>query len=728
MRLFSFGYGIEKSLTEWPYLNDHLNKIFIALLVAISLTPIFFHNRFLPSPQASELGIMLFSTTLVAFGLIQMRQRIGLFLALLGLEMWIWLVQQWWQGAGASTFWLLPVILATQLIGLCSSLFLTLATLVILWWPSLFALPSTEPAERIVVMIVLFVFSASSWTTQAHISQLIDTLTAQYNRMLRELETAREHRLAVKQVNQDLVDAYVQLRKLNEMLKASRLDAEAARRSKEDFVANVSHELRTPLNMIIGLSEMVLTAPESYSVHLPPSLISDMSVIPRNSQHLSQLINDVLDLSQTEAGKLPLYRDWIVASEIVDEAIVVITPLYQARGLYLRKLVPPDLPLIYCDRVRVRQVLLNLLSNAGRYTEEGGVTVHVTAEDNLLRFDISDTGPGLSAEEQSRIFEPFQRAHGNHTLANPGSGLGLSICRQFVNLHDGKMWIESAVGRGSTFSFQLPLPAQALSFSNAERWVNVYSAQDPHQKLSSESLPQTKKRLVILDPTQLLSRRLQAEWPEADIIVTKDLETLRAEVAQWQPDILLVNDIRVMQDRHFIRHALTLPDRLPILSCYIPGREEAWKNLNIVDYMIKPVMRSTLVENVAKHVSNGATILIAEDDLDTALLTRRQLTSANCAYRIITVKTGEDALTTLRTREIDLVCLDVNLPDIDGYQILQEKNEDSKIREIPVMIISARDPTGDPVVAGRLRVETAGGLSIRDLTHCTRAMEWAFSV
>ncbi len=176
----------------------------------------------------------------------------------------------------------------------------------------------------------------------------------------------------------------------------------------------------------------------------------------RNCEHLASMINDVLDLSQIEAGRLALHKEWVDWHEVIERALVIVRPLLAKKGIALHLSIPDDLPRIYCDRTRIRQVILNLLSNATRFTDEGSITVTVRAESQYVVISVCDTGPGISAEDASRIFEPFQQGSFQQRRDQGGSGLGLSISKQFVELHGGRMWLQSEPGRGSTFSFRIP--------------------------------------------------------------------------------------------------------------------------------------------------------------------------------------------------------------------------------------------------------------------------------
>jgi signal transduction histidine kinase len=328
-----------------------------------------------------------------------------------------------------------------------------------------------------------------------------------------KIEEAREQRLELKQIQQDLIQANGELARLSDRLKAMHRAAEEARRAKEEFVANVSHELRTPLNMIIGFSEMIIQSPQVYGARLPSALLADITAIRRNSQHLAKLVDDVLDLSQVEAGRMALSKEWVSLQGIVDEVATAVRGLYESKGLYLQTEVPADLPPILCDSTRIRQVMLNLLSNAGRFTERGGVRLNAWREKDNVVVSVSDTGPGIAPEDQEKIFEPFQQLDGSIRRRHGGSGLGLSISKRFVEMHRGKMWLESEVGVGTTFYFSLPLemplPAALTGGDDARRWFSPYHGYEfrVRTRRSKAPAPVLVPRYVIVEEGETLQHR-----------------------------------------------------------------------------------------------------------------------------------------------------------------------------------------------------------------------------
>jgi signal transduction histidine kinase len=714
-----------------PLNTEALQILVIGFIVFGSLTILmaeplsdFFRGGWGHGKEAPALGMLLVIMAIIAYLVSLRRLRAGVLVLIGSTAMCIVLALFWGFGPGSLSLLLLPVFLAIFLTRILTSLLVCIGTILLIYGIPFISLPFTS-VERHVVSFLILTIWLLVLLVEVRRTQTLDTFLNHYHRAKRELEEVRDDRLRIHQLNEDLAQAYVQLRRLNEMLQASKLEAEKARRAKEEFVANVSHELRTPLNMIIGFSEMIISSPETYGADLPRALLSDIGVIHRNSQHLSQLINDVLVLSQVNAGQMSLSRSWVNIEEVIGEAVHAIEPLFRMKGLSLVVHLPDTTSPIYCDRLRIRQVLLNLLSNAGRYTLTGGAQVIVESSEESLVVAVRDTGPGIAPEEQKHVFEPFQQLDEAGSGRDTGSGLGLTISQHLVQLHKGRMWIESQSGRGATFYFSLPtVPVEMPQFRVVHR-ENPYSTYLGDERRSLPALPTPKDRLIVLEREVSLSRHFSALLPEAEVIMVDDVRKLSDEARQNPPAAVIINDPGAMDDASFSRKLLNLPERTPILSCYVPGHREAITELNIVDYLVKPVTRPQLLKTVASVIGPDSTILCVEDNVEVARLIRRQLSSAGLGYRILEASHGTDAIEMIQTRHPDMVLLDLGLPDLDGYEILRHKNADPLSQQIPVVVISARDPLGGPVVTGRLRVELVGGLSLRDIAECTTAITGA---
>jgi signal transduction histidine kinase len=229
---------------------------------------------------------------------------------------------------------------------------------------------------------------------------------------------------------------------------------EAASRHKSQFLANTSHELRTPLNAILGYTELIQ---DGIYGEVPPKIDEVLARVQASGRHLLGLINDVLDLSKIEAGQLALSLVNYSMPELVERVVLATGPLAGEKGLALKVLLQDDLPIGQGDDRRITQVLLNLVGNAIKFTEAGEVAVKVRAENGAFEVAVVDTGPGIAAEDQERVFEEFRQLDGSSTRTKGGTGLGLAISRKIVELHAGRLWVESELGRGSTFRFVLPI-------------------------------------------------------------------------------------------------------------------------------------------------------------------------------------------------------------------------------------------------------------------------------
>jgi signal transduction histidine kinase/CheY-like chemotaxis protein len=535
-------------------------------------------------------------------------------------------------------------------------------------------------------------------------------------------EESRDYHLRLQQTLEDLSTANQQLVHLNRLADGLRQAAEEARRAKEQFVANVSHELRTPLNMIIGFSEMIVNAPQAYGRRLPTALLADLAVILRNSQHLADLINDVLDLSQLEAGQMALVREQIALPEVVGAAAMAVRPLFESKGLYLRTELPDDLPPVSADRTRIREVMLNLLSNAGRFTERGGITVRGQRRSNDLVISVADTGPGIAAADQERLFQPFQQLDGSLSRRYGGAGLGLSISREFVELHGGKMWVESEPGAGATFFFTLPLDNSPAPSASAQRWLMPGWEFLQRTRPSLVQPAPTRPRIVVCEAGESLQRWLTRYLSHVEIVAVPDMTKAVEKLTTGPAQALLVNVASVAETLQQSDLVAWLPNNVPLIICSAPGVSAAAHSLGVADYLIKPIARETLLATLDRLRLKGKTILVADDDADTLRLFRRVLSSAEQGYRVLTATDGREAWRVLCEERPDAILLDLFMPEMDGFELLAAKNADPLLRDIPTAVISARDPLGRPIVSRALAVTCSAGLSLPQLLACIEAL------
>ncbi|MBI2942317.1 MAG: response regulator [Chloroflexi bacterium] len=621
----------------------------------------------------------------------------------------------------AGALLVLPTGLAALSLGSRAGLLVAaLASVIVLAGDRLLSL-AESPADGAALPLIWGI-AALGWIFTRRTERMVEPLRASYEETHTLLVEARGQRVELKQVQEDLVQANIQLARLSERLTNMYQVAEAARRIKEEFVANVSHELRTPLNMVIGFSEMITQAPHAYGVELPTTLLADVAVIQRNSEHLARLVDDVLDLAQMEAGQMAVSKEWVSLREIVEAAVVAVEPLFQSRGLNLGVDVPEDLPLVFGDRTRIRQVVLNLLSNAGRFTEQGGARVRVRKEGAELITSIADSGPGISPENQTHIFEPFHQADGSIRRRFGGTGLGLSISRRFIELHGGRMWLESQPGAGSTFFFSLPLQAAPSDPEGETRWLAAVKPYEPRTRPWKAPAPRLLPRFVVLESGDVLQRLLRRYLGDAEVTSVSTVDQAVEEVRRLPAQALIVNDPALEHAGERLHRAASLPYQTLTITCWVPGEQEAAERLGVVRYLVKPVSREALLAALDALGRPIRTVLVVDDEPEVVQLFGRVLTSAGRGYRVLRAVDGERALALLRERQPDVVLLDLLMPGLDGHTVLREKSLDPRTHDIPVVAVSAQDPVGDSVVSNLLTVTQSGGLSLRDLLTCIQTL------
>ena len=568
------------------------------------------------------------------------------------------------------------------------------------------------------------------WAARSELVAAAQWSLASFETARRDLTTAREWQSELAQSKADLMQANQELTRLYHRLKTLERIAEEARQAKSEFVANVSHELRTPLNMIIGFADVISHSPQIYGRRLPPSLLTDIAAIRRNAEHLAALVDDVLDLSQVEAGRMALSREWVALAPMLNEAVAVVQGLFTARGLYLEWASDPDmdnspLPPVLCDVTRIRQVIINLLGNAARFTDEGGVRLRCDVHDREVVISVADTGAGIAEEDQQCIFEPFQQADVSTRRRHGGSGLGLTISKQFVEMHGGRMWLESRLGAGTTIYFSLPLdqPTSPLAIDGHSRMRRAITPDDEtgyHLRSSHAPTPTLTDRFVVIDEEEMLPRLLARLLPEVDVEVAPDapsaIELLRRSPAQ----ALVINTPPFAPPAPELLG--NLPFATPVITCWIPGGHAAAQRLGVMEYLIKPLTREKLLASLARLGSAAKTVLVVDDEEDELQLFARMLTTHEPRYSILQVTSGQRALSMLRSRHPDVMLLDLMMPGMNGFQVLAEKANDPAIAAIPTIIVSSRDPVGDPLLGNTLTVTQSAGLSQRHLIACMQAL------
>ncbi len=532
-----------------------------------------------------------------------------------------------------------------------------------------------------------------------------------FERAQRLLEEVRRRQAELHQALDDLAHANRQLALANENLAAMRRVAEEAERAKAAFVSKVSHEFRTPLNMIIGLTDVVMDNPLAYDAPIPSGLLEDLRIVQRNCDHLATLVNDVLDLSQVEAGRMALYREEVDLAGLLRESVEVVRPLLDKKHLALQLELGNSLEL-RCDPTRIRQVVMNLVSNAARFTEHGHIRISADKEAGMAIVAVADTGPGIPPQDAERIFEPFYQVGAQPNRAQAGTGLGLSISRQFVAQHGGRMWLDSELGKGTTFYFTLPIGDAAPPRVGAERWISEQWPWVERRVRSSVPLADFTPRLVLYDETGDLAQVVKRYARDVEFVAAGSPNETVAELRRGEALGAIVNTASPNTLWPTVDRIGRRMPHMPVLGCAFPPSKEHAAAAGAVDYLIKPVDRQRLAQVMAQLGRPVARVLVVDDDPDSRLLFERMLHTWRSDLEVEAVASGPEALERLQEeRSYDAILLDVIMPGMDGWQVLDAMRERG-INDVPVLIVSAQDAREEPLASPLVMVSSGHGLPL----------------
>ena len=461
----------------------------------------------------------------------------------------------------------------------------------------------------------------------------------------------------------------------------------AANNAKSSFLANMSHELRTPLNAIIGYSEML--GEEVANRPAENEMRNDLERIRTAGKHLLELINSVLDLSKVEAGKMDIYVESFVVSDLVNDVAGLLRPSAEKNANELVVECAGDTRTMRSDLTKVRQSLFNLVSNACKFTHNGKVRVTVhreqTSETDNVVFEIRDTGIGMTAAELARLFEPFSQADASTTRRYGGTGLGLALSRRFARILGGDIEVQSEKGKGSIFRMRLPATLQP-------------------ERASSTTIPvpqpSTNRRNTVLviddDPGvhDLLRRTLSRQGFEVQSAIDGD-EGIRMARALHPNAITL--DIMMPEMDGWSVLAILKSDRelagIPVIVLTIVDNRNLGFTLGASDYLTKPVDRERLASIMSRYQRGDLlmTALIVEDDPESRNMMRRLL--ENDGWRVELAENGREALERLKTSRPNIVLLDLMMPEMDGFETLSHVREDPSLQDLPVIVVTAKELT-----------------------------------
>ncbi|MBI1877708.1 MAG: response regulator [Chloroflexi bacterium] len=546
-------------------------------------------------------------------------------------------------------------------------------------------------------LTVRTLYTALQWThtTQQRADQLLAQIRerqVELSRTLKSLELANDLQ---RHTHRELI--------------AARQQAEEARRMKEQFAANISHELRTPLNLILGFSEMMHLSPEVYGdLTWPTTLRRDVYQIYRSSRHLLEMIEDILDLSRFEMTGFSLNREPMRLEGLLRDTAEIAGDLFRHQPSSLVVEISPELPILELDRTRIRQVLLNLLSNAQRFTEAGTVRLEAKQAGDEVVINVIDTGPGIPADKLPYIFDEFYQVDYSFRRHHSGAGLGLAISKHFVQAHGGRIWAESQEGVGTTVTFALPIPNHNLS-----------GLSYPDEPRPESGWPKLRPCIVVQSSDPGVAALLRRHFEDYEVIRGEAMDQLAELVRLRHPRAIICN---TLPGEPFCRDKLaTLPVHL--IECSLPRSTWLVSDLPIAAGLTKPITSPQLLAEL-RQLGEFQHILIVDDDRGFVQLVERMLQVTGQALQIDRAYNGEDGLRAMRQRRPDVVLLDLMMPDLDGFQVLEQMQCEPELAGIPVVLLTATSYKEDTTTfqESRVTISRPGGLQPGEILRCLRGV------
>ena len=459
-------------------------------------------------------------------------------------------------------------------------------------------------------------------------------------------------------------------------------------RLKSQFLANMSHELRTPLNSIIGFSRVILKGIDG---PLTDTQRTDLRAIYDSGQHLLGLINNILDQSKIEAGRMEVIFEDVDLREIIHDTLSTASALVKDKPIELQQAIAPDLPNVRGDARRIRQVLINLVGNAAKFTEEGFIRVEAEAGPTEVTISVADSGIGIKADRLETIFEAFAQVDSSSTRRTGGTGLGLSISRYFVEMHGGRVWAESIPGEGATFYVTFPVEPPSQPPETLDREVETESLEP--------ALASDHRVVLCVDDDEgviTIFRRYLGKQGYRVVGLTDNTAVVE-RARQLKPLAITLDVIMPHKDGwQVIQELKADPDicHIPVIMCTIVSEKEHGLSLGACDFLIKPILEEDLVAALDRldREDGRHRVLVVDDQPEDRHLLRRMIESQE-GYEVVEAAGGQEAIALVRQVRPHIIVLDLMMSEVDGFAFLESVKADETTRSIPIIVVTAKDLT-----------------------------------
>lgn len=470
------------------------------------------------------------------------------------------------------------------------------------------------------------------------------------------------------------------------------LALERANKMKSEFLANMSHELRTPLNAIIGFAEVLR---DKIAGDLNEEQTDFVNDIHSSGCHLLQMINDILDLSKIEAGKMELQYGVFLVPEAIDEVHTILKGLASKKHLELKTVILTEVKNIEADRVKFKQVLYNLLSNAIKFTPENGkIILEAGVMDDMLQLSVSDTGIGMKSEDQQKVFKEFWQADSSFARKYEGTGLGLALTKRIVEMHGGKIWFESEYGKGSAFYFTLPLKATVKTTETKEIKAKPLQATPVGVK--------DAKTVLVVEDDRMAADLLTLYLTNAgyNVVVAVDGEEAIKKAKEYQPFLITLDVMLPKKDGWDVLSELKNSQdvaSIPVIIVSMVDNKDLGFSLGAVEYLIKPIDRVKLIDIVTSCIpaerdkSKSMTVLVVDDDEKAVKYMSSVL--ENAGFDVLRAYSGKAGINLAINNKPDLMILDLMMPEVSGFDVVEKLRTHPTAKGIPIIICSAKDIT-----------------------------------